>query len=412
MNFSLPLLPWMWLDIVGTIFGNGVALSAITAAASTSLFMRRRGTGDRARKDTTNLPMVSILKPLKGVDYQLAENLAAFVNLKGQPYEVLIGIADKNDPAVAVVEQFITENPNAPFKLIITSDRPSCNPKVINLIGLETHAKGEIIIISDGNTRPHQNSLLRLVAVFDDPRVGWACTPFFVRKPSTLGAQLRAVHIGTELLSILCGVYYLTGIPLMMGKWMAVRKQALLDMGGFATLESYLGEDGAIGPILTKLNWKGAIAPDIIDIYFGDWRIQQAWAQLLRWGRLIRSFNPAGPFNLLLWNGTFWLFLAAIFWLAKARLGAAFLAFAGIASWLCNSFTYVRFGGDARHLITLPLADIKAILIVVFSYISSDVIWRGQRFRLGKNSQILSSEPITFKDGSTKSNDDLATNSR
>ncbi len=332
----------------------------------------------------SQLPIISILKPIKGLDGELARNLEFFLHLEDVSYEVLIGIADDADPAVAVVEDFLANHPEAPMRLVITGAPGNLQPKMANLAGLETLARGDILLVSDGNTRPHPKSLLSVVAVFEDARVGVASAPFFVREADSLGARLRALRIGTLILTSICGVYTLTKVSAIVGKWMAVRKEAIADLGGFATLGEVMCADGLIAAKLRAFGWQGAIIPDLLDIYLGEWDLGQAYAQQLRWSRQLRFVEPPEPVAELFWNGTFLLLMAAVFWWLGGFWGAIFLGVAAGLVWGVYGVVYLRFGGCWRDLLLLPFQDLMMLFIAFGCYFGNEVSWRGQRFRVGK----------------------------
>src|SRR5881227_3997403 len=90
-----------------------LGLVAIVAVSSTLLSMlcllwvtRRR------RKLADHTPPVTIYKPLKGLDEELEENLRSFFGLDYPTYQLLFGVADANDSAVAVVERLLVQFPN------------------------------------------------------------------------------------------------------------------------------------------------------------------------------------------------------------------------------------------------------------------------------------------------------------
>ncbi len=370
------------LTFIGVIIGGVSIISVLLMTWQTFSFLGKK---ELPLPITySQFPIISILKPIKGLDGELAQNLEFFLNLEGVSYEVLIGIADRADPAVSLVEDFLAKHPEAPMRLIITGAPGNLQPKMANLAGLEAEARGEILLVSDGNTRPHSKSLLSVVAIFDNAAIGVASAPFFVRKAETLGARLRALRIGTLILTSICGVYCLTKTPAIVGKWMAVRREAIADLGGFAVLGEVMCADGLIAAKLRGFGWQGAIIPDLIDVYLGEWDVGQALAQQLRWSRHIRFVEPLEPVAELLWNGTFLLLMAAVFCWLGGTLGAFFLGVAAGLVWGIYGVVYLRFGGCWRDLLLLPLQDLMMLFIAFWCYFGSEVVWRGQRFRVGK----------------------------
>jgi ceramide glucosyltransferase len=376
-----------YLDLVSAIACSFSSISILLMVVLTPKFLHHPITPS-PHNSTSPPPKISILKPLKGLDEQLTENLTAFLDLQDSPYEVLIGIADINDPVVALVKDFIATHPQAPMRLIITGQSIGCNPKVMILASLEKTASGDILLVSDGNTRPHKDCLKPILATFENPNIGVASAPFFVRQPKTIGAKLRALRIGTMIVSSICGAYTLTKFPFIVGKWMAIRKQALEDLGGFSALSQVLCEDAVIAPKLDQLNWKAAIIPDLIDIYLGDWTIKQAWLQQLRWSRLIRFIAPVEPILELLWNGIFLLLASAIAWKIGAKSSALNLAIASFLNWMFYTILYIKLGGSLFDILLLPLQDFQMLLIAIYTYFSNKITWRGQQFRISKGGKI------------------------
>ena len=76
-------------------------------SASTFLRQRKAGAGAHSTPDrpTQTLPPVSILKPLKGTDPDIYESFRSHCLQDYPEYEIIFGVSDPDDPAVASVQQ-------------------------------------------------------------------------------------------------------------------------------------------------------------------------------------------------------------------------------------------------------------------------------------------------------------------
>ena len=85
----------------------------------------------------TNYPAVTILKPLHGMEPNLYANLAGFcVQDYPGPVQIVFGVDDPADPAIAVVHKLIADFPDSDLTLVINSRRHGTNRKVSNLINM------------------------------------------------------------------------------------------------------------------------------------------------------------------------------------------------------------------------------------------------------------------------------------
>ena len=64
-------------------------------------------------------PGVTIIRPLKGVDCNLNENLVSSFRQDYPNFEIIFSVASKNDPAVKVVKKLMKIYPKVDAKLII-----------------------------------------------------------------------------------------------------------------------------------------------------------------------------------------------------------------------------------------------------------------------------------------------------
>jgi len=66
-----------------------------------------------------SVPGVSILRPLKGLDTNLYENLESTFTQQYPHYEIIFSVADDHDQSLSVVRDLISKHPNINAKLIV-----------------------------------------------------------------------------------------------------------------------------------------------------------------------------------------------------------------------------------------------------------------------------------------------------
>lgn len=66
---------------------------------------------------------MSILRPLRGLDCNLYENLEASFRQDYPDFEIIFSVADEADAAIPIVKELCARYPNIPTKLIIGKSR-------------------------------------------------------------------------------------------------------------------------------------------------------------------------------------------------------------------------------------------------------------------------------------------------
>src|SRR4051812_12985490 len=132
--------------ILGAVAALAIVTTLFSMAALLWVSRRRSHLPDFA-------PPVTIFKPLKGIDEDLEGNLRTFFQLDYPTYHILFGVADADDPAVAVVQRLLREFPRHDARLVAGCPTFGLNPKVENLAGMYRHRRYDTILISDSNVR-------------------------------------------------------------------------------------------------------------------------------------------------------------------------------------------------------------------------------------------------------------------
>src|SRR5579864_3000100 len=128
-----------WIGILGCVSSSIYYLICLWSAA---VFLRARkaGEGDRSTQ-ALSLPAVSILKPLKGTDPDIYESFRSHCLQDYPEYEIVFGVSDPEDPAVACVRELQREFPDRTIRLVICKEKLGENVKVSNLEQMARQAR-------------------------------------------------------------------------------------------------------------------------------------------------------------------------------------------------------------------------------------------------------------------------------
>ncbi|WP_297353117.1 glycosyltransferase, partial [Paraburkholderia sp.] len=161
----------------------------------------------------------------------------------------------------------------------------------------------------------------------------------------------------------------------------AMRRETLEKIGGFAQFVHHLAEDHAIGEAVRMIGEKVVIPPFTVSHACVETSVTKLIAHELRWSRTIRTITPVAHLGSSLMHPL------AFALLATALSGGAAWAWPLVAAALLARLALKVQSDHAlrqahRDLWLLPLWDIVSFLIFVTSFFSTRVIWRGFSFRV------------------------------
>ena len=336
-------------------------------------------------------PGVTVLKPLYGDEPRLSRNLATVLRQDYPgPVEVIFGVGDGSDPAVAVVEQLKIDYPLDAIELVVDPRRHGQNGKVSNLMNMAEHARHELIVLADSDMAVGPDYLRRIAAALAAPGVGAVtCLYRGVALPnpwSRLAAQWIDHHF---LPNVLVGMALGLAKPCF-GSTIALRRETLEQIGGFAAFKDVLADDYAIGDAVRRLGLKVAVPTDLVLGHLCAATSPGAvLRQELRWARTIRSVDPAGFFGSVVTH-PIPLATIAVLWSGFAAPAVAVLG-AAVASRLLLQLLIARFLRIGPNgLILGPVRDYAAFLVFVLSFWPGSIDWRGHRFALRSDGTLAS----------------------
>lgn len=371
-----------WL---GTIFFLLSALGLLALLVQHAALRRHlRGAGTAPAAPDAELPAISILKPLCGVDDGLEENLASFAALAYPRYEVLLGVRSARDPAFAVARAAARRWPDR-MRLVLQRHEPGRNPKVNQLVGLARAALHPLLVVSDSNVRVGPDYLAGIAAAMRDPSVGLVTHPVCGAGERGLGSVFENLHLAGSVAPAIVACHRLFHREIVVGKSMAMWRADVVRLGGFDAVKDVLAEDQILGGwIRRRLGKRIVVAATPVVNVNEDRPVREFWSRYARWSVLQRKLvgGPAYSAQLML-NPV----LLALAGLSASPDGSALAVFCAV----CAAKIAVD-GASARalrpagfplwHLLLVPAKDLLFGAALLQGFLTDEVDWRGHRLRV------------------------------
>src|SRR5260370_15969870 len=186
---------FQFVGILGCFSSSVYYLLCLWGAVS---LLRGRKAADRSVRPTQSLPPVSILKPLKGTDPDIYESFRTHCLQDYPEYEIIFGVSDPNDPAVASVRQLQEEFPDHAIRLVISPNKLGANVKVSNLEQMLPSTRFQHLIVNDSDIRVERDYLRRIIAPLADEHVGMVTCLYRGVTASTFRSRLESRGISTD----------------------------------------------------------------------------------------------------------------------------------------------------------------------------------------------------------------------
>lgn len=377
-----------WITILlEAVFTIGTASSMLYYSISIWIAVRFHVEQSRELAAPASLftPPVSILKPLKGADPEMYENLSSHCVQNYPQHEILFGVSDEDDPVLAVVQQLKTAFPHKEISVVICREKLGANIKVSNLAQMLSHARYEHVIVNDSDIRVEPDYLQNITAPLANPAIGLVTCLYRGIAAPTLGSWLECLGISTDFAAgVLTSRSLERGIRFGLGSTLAFRRSDLKSAGGFEGFIDYLADDYQIGSRLAAAGKQIELSKMVVQTSLPAYSLREFWDHQLRWGRTIRDSRRSGYLGLVFTFGLVWAILAVLSaqgaswaWGLLAGAFALRVTQAIVVGRLCLADRQV-----IRLLALLPLRDLIATGVWFASLFGHTIHWRGDTFQL------------------------------
>jgi ceramide glucosyltransferase len=358
----------------------------------------RSGRRPRRRAAPGELPPISVLKPLRGADPGLEENLESFFRQDHPAFELVFGVEDPADPAIPVVRALIARYPRVPAQLVVHRARRAGNPKIANLLGILPKARHDWVLISDSNIRAPRDYLRDLAHTAAEPGVGLVSNLFAGTGERSLGAALESTQLNGFIAAGTATPMAMRD-PVVVGKSMFMRKSVLARLGGLESVADVLAEDWVLGKMFQHAGYRIRLGRVVLENVTGEMSAKATFDRHLRWSVLRSRLSPlafvlepaASPVLMLPFAMIALPTGVALLW------AAALLSLRDVGQWLLLR-------GPRRLWIPLalsPIRDLSMLLVWLKTPFTRHLAWRGHPVRVGPGTRVFLPEEALEPESAT-----------
>lgn len=383
MTFLAALQFLVLIPVVGGSLYGVLCLWAV-------LRLKRRRVSEPACVES-QWPPVTILKPVCGLEKGLRENLRSTCLQDYPSFQVVLSVQRFDDPAIPLLKEL--EQEFGPERVTVAVEQYVAGPngKINNLIGGLTHARHDILVISDSDVRLRPDYLRTIVAPLADSEVGYVCTLYRAVAADTWFEKMELLTINADLTPNMAFALVTGAAKFCLGASTALRRKTLEEIGGLPSLADYLVEDYEMGRRIWTRGQRMVILPYYVDTLV-DLKTPKAWwNHLVYWDQNNRAARPGALFSTVIIRPVPFAVLYAL--LTLGSWGGLFVMGGTMALRLAIAGMVMRWGLDdrdgARAVWLVPFRDIAALGSWVLAFTKRTTMWRDAEFVLTRDGRLV-----------------------
>ncbi len=381
------------IAVLGTLSSTVfLALTLIGARRFHGIAQQQRAF--EATLSDAQLPFVSLLKPLHGLEPQLEANLESFFTQDYPQFEVLFAVDQKDDEAAAVARRVMERHPERASRIVVNGEPPWPNPPAWSFFCMAKEARGEILVTSDSDVIVDGNYLRQVVPPLLHQKTGMSTCVYRGLNTGGFWSLMDAIGMSVEMTAGVLIANWMEGMKFGLGPTIVVRRDALNAIGGYPAIGDYFSNDFVIGSFIAAKGFNVALSRHIISHVVPPMTFQRMWQRQVRWAAGTRRSRPLGhlgtglvyavPYGLLA-------FIAAAL-LGHFAMGAAVLGWS-VLNRCIEAFAIGWKITRDRECLRRPwlyaVRDLLGFSVWVASYIKGKITWRDGRFELMEDGRVL-----------------------
>jgi ceramide glucosyltransferase len=352
-------------------------------------FVQRR---HATRKDR---PPISAIIPIKLLDPGFDTAQASMFGQDYPAYEVLIGAAEQESPALAAARRIAACHPEVSCRFLRSAGKAAVSPKLNNLATPLAAARHDLVFTKDSNITLDPGTMAALVQNFTQGVGLVVGVPVAVRARNFAG-RIEAFSINGHARLLLAASAL--GLGFGVGKAMLFRRSDLAKVGGIAAISDTLAEDTAISIVLARQGLKTVFSHRTVAQETGARTFRDIYERQLRWSIVRRKHErvtfPLEPLASPL--------PAAVAGALAAPLVSypAWLGFSlTLLVWFCAETGFALSKGwevSRWSPLTFLGREILALVAWLRAFTTHDVVWAQVRFDARQGARGPSCEPAAL----------------
>src|SRR5438477_5100151 len=253
----------------------------LIATVAAIRFFRR----ERKKVRGSYMPPVSVLKPVRGVDFASYENFRSFFLQEYPEYEILVAVNDLEDAAVPLIRRLAQEFPARNVRLFANTPQIGSNRKVNHLALLAREASHELLVQSDGDVRVGPNYLREIVGPFERSETGVVSCFYRGVTQENLWAEMEALGAAADFVPGVLVAEWMEGVTFALGASVATTKTWLAKIGGYEALANVLADDYEIGNRIARAGGRVMLSREIVGTMYSAMPFSNFVEHQIRWAR-------------------------------------------------------------------------------------------------------------------------------
>ncbi len=383
----------MAASVHSVFFWCGMVLAALAMAYGVVAFIAVRVRIRDSRFIAGIQPAVTILKPLCGAEPDTYTCLRSFCEQAYPQFEIVFGVCDAHDPALAVVSRLQREFPRLALAVAVDHSQHGSSRKVSNLINMLSLARHDYLVISDSDVCVDRDYLANIIGPLLDNGVGIVTCAYRGRPRRGLWPLLGAMFIDEWFLPSVRVAAMAGSRAFAFGVTIALRRSVLERVGGFRAIANQLADDYRLGELTRRLGLRTVLSEVVVDTWVAEGSFAELARHELRWLRTIRSLRPSA-----------YCFCFTTFGIPVAAFGALLAGGAAPAAGMLGVTTLTRFmlhgalrraGSSVWPIALVPIRDALSLGLWLWSFSTRRVHWRDGHYRVTRDGSVQLLEEST-----------------